>query len=294
MKVFVGINTDSDIDFRDSEGLRYKDISVKVKSLKVLDLDTLSLIDSDIKDCKGIIGFNFSSEKNEYDFKVECDYSGDDICIGAEANSNYITSKIAVYQNGSLLGGKNSIVCMNFNDSFTLEFNLSNFTFKILCTTYTLYDGLSIDSTCNGYEDLYIFINIKASILDATNLFSKVDKLAYRLFDDTYIIKELYNDIIISSGVDTLVIYFDKVHKLCNVVIPPSLDRLFLFIGRYCISGSEFCDDIDNKPSVTFIIPESKRDKILGLIVDRLRYPNISHLTDMQVLSKFDLDVKYY
>lgn len=183
---------------------------------------------------------------------------------------------------------------MNFNDSFTLEFNLSNFTFKILCTTYTLYDGLSIDSTCNGYEDLYIFINIKASILDATNLFSKVDKLAYRLFDDTYIIKELYNDIIISSGVDTLVIYFDKVHKLCNVVIPPSLDRLFLFIGRYCISGSEFCDDIDNKPSVTFIIPESKRDKILGLIVDRLRYPNISHLTDMQVLSKFDLDVKYY
>lgn len=50
MKVFVGINTDSDIDFRDSEGLRYKDISVKVKSLKVLDLDTLSLIDSDIKD----------------------------------------------------------------------------------------------------------------------------------------------------------------------------------------------------------------------------------------------------
>jgi len=292
MKVFVGINTDSDIDFKNSEGLRYKDISVKVKSIKVLDLDTLSLIDSDVKDCKDVIGFSFLSEKNEYDFKVECDYSGDDICIRTEANSNYINSKIAVYQNGSLLGGKNIIVCIDFNDSLTLEFNLSNFTFKILCTMYILYDGLSIDSTCNGYEDLYIFINIKASILDATNLFSKVDELAYRLFDDTYIIKELYNDIIISSGVDTLVIYLDNVHKLCNVVIPPSLDRVF--IGRYCISGSEFCDDIDNKPLVTFIIPESKKDKILGLIADNLRYPNISHLTDMQVLNKFDLDVRYY
>ena len=70
------------------------------------------------------------------------------------------------------------------------------------------------------------------------------------------------------------------------------LDRFF--IGRYCISGSSFCDDIDNKPVVTFIIPESKKDKILGLIVDNLRYSNVSHLTDMQVLSKFDLDVKYY
>lgn len=63
-----------------------------------MDLDTLSLLDLDVKDCKGVIGFNFLSEKNEYDFKVEFDYSGDDICIGAEANSNHITSKIAVYQ----------------------------------------------------------------------------------------------------------------------------------------------------------------------------------------------------
>ena len=292
MKVFVGINTDSDIDFKDSEGLRYKDILVKVKSIKVLDLDTLSLLDLDVKDCKGVIGVTFSSEKNEYDFKVECDYSDDNISIGAEANSNYITSKIAVYQNGSLLGGKNSIVCMDFNDSLTLEFNLSNFTFKILYTVYTLYDGLSVDSICNGYEDLYIFTNIKSSILDDTKLFSKVGELAYRLFDATYIIKELYNDIIISSGVDTLVIYLDNVHKLCNVVIPPSLDRLF--IGRNYIICSDFYDDIDNKLVVTFIIPESKKDKILGLIVDNLRYSNISNLTDMQVLSKFDLDVKYY
>ena len=292
MKVFVGINTDSDIDFKNSSGLKYKDISVKVKSIKVLDLGTLSLLDLDVKDCKDVVGFNFLSEKNEYNFKINCEYSDDDICIGTEANSNYINSKIAVYQNGSLLGGKNSIVCIDFNDSLTLEFNLSNFTFKVLCTMYTLYDGLSVDSIFNGYEALYIFITIKVSILDATNLFSKVDELAYRLFDDIYIIKELYNDIIISSGVDTLVIYLDNVHKLCNVVIPPSLDRLF--IGRYCISGSEFCDDIDNKPLVTFIIPESKKDKILGLVADNLRYPNISHLTDMQVLSKFDLDVKYY
>ena len=257
-----------------------------------MDLDTLSLIDLDVKDCKDVIGFNFLSSKNEYDFNINCEYRGNDICIGAEANSNYINSKIAVYQNSSLLGGKNSVVCIAFNDSLTLEFNLLNFTFKILYTIYTLYDGISIDSTCNGYEDLYIFITIKASILDVTNLFSKVDELAYRLFDDTYIIKELYNDIIISSGVDTLVIYLDNVHKLCNVVIPHSLDRLF--IERYCISGSGFCDDIDNKPVVTFIIPESKKDKILGLIVDELRYPKISHLTDMQVLNNFDLDVKYY
>ena len=292
MKVFVGINTDSDIDFKNSSGSKYKDILVKVKSIKVLDLDTLSLMDLDVKDCKDVVGFNFLSTKNEYDFKINCDYSDDNISIGTEANSNYINSKIAVYQNGSLLGGKNSIVCIDFNDSLTLEFNLSNFTFKILCTMYTLYDGLSVDSTCNGYEDLYIFINIKASILDDTNLFSKVDELAYRFFYNTYIIKELYNDIIISSGVDTLVIYFDKVHKPCNVVIPPSLDRLF--IGRYCISGSGFCDDIDSKPLVTFIIPESKKDKILGLIVDNLRYINVSHLTDMQVLSSFDLAVKCY
>ena len=173
-----------------------------------------------------------------------------------------------------------------------MEFNLSNFTFKILYTVYTLYDGLSIDSNCNGYEDLYIFITIKVSILDATKLFSKVDELAYRLFDNTYIIKELYNDIIISSGVDTLLIYLDNVHKLCNVVIPLSLDRLF--IGRNYIVSSDFCDDIDNKPVVTFIIPESKKDKILRLIADNLRYTNISRLTDMQVLNDFYLDVKYY
>ena len=59
MKVFVGINTDSDIDFNNSSGSKYKDISVKVKSIKVLDLGTLSLLDLDVKDCKDVIGFNF-------------------------------------------------------------------------------------------------------------------------------------------------------------------------------------------------------------------------------------------
>jgi hypothetical protein len=98
MKVFVGINTDSDIDFKDSKGLRYRDTSVKVKSIKVLDLDTLSLLDLDIKECKDVVGFDFLSEKNEYDFNINCDYSDDNICIGTEDNSNYTNSKIVVYQ----------------------------------------------------------------------------------------------------------------------------------------------------------------------------------------------------
>lgn len=38
---------------------------------------------------------------------------------------------------------------------------------------------------------------------------------------------------------------------------------------------------------MTFLILESKKDEILEIIADGLRYPNIDHLTNMQVLDKF-------
>ena len=287
MQVFVGINVDSDIDF--NKYSKYTNISVKVKSIKVLDLDTISLIDLDVKDCKDVIGFNFDSGKCEYDFTVSCSFRGNRRYIYTDAKSDSIFSSISVYQNGNLLGGKNSIVCVDFNDSYRLEFNLVNSTFKIMHSVYILYNGLIRDDNCNGYYDLFILVSAEASIFEATKLFSKVGEFTYSLFDNTYIITELHNDVIVSSGTNTLVIHLNNVNKHCNVVIPPSVNRVIIG-GEY---GSDFCDD-EGDFIVTFLIPESKKDEILELIADELRYPNIAHLTDIQVLDRFGLDAKYY
>ena len=287
MQVFVGINVDSDIDF--SKYSKYTNISVKVKSIKVLDLDTISLVDLDVKDCKDVIGFNFDSVKCEYDFTVSCSFRGNRRYIYTDAKSNCIHSSIAVYQNGSLLGGEDSTVLIDFNDSFSIEINLLNLTLKITNTIYTLYNEISRDNDCNGYEDLLLIIDVEADIFEATKIFSKIDEFTYSLFDKTYIISELHNDVIVSSGADTLVIYLNNIDKHCNVVIPPSVNRVIIG-GKY---GSDFCDD-EGDFIVTFLIPESKKDEILELIADELRYPNIAHLTDIQVLDRFGLDAKYY
>ena len=287
MQVFVGINVDSDIDF--SKYSKYTNISVKVKSIKVLDLDTISLIDLDVKDCKDVIGFNFNSGKCEYDFTVSCSYRADRRYIYTYAKSNYINSSIAVYQNGSLLGGEDSTVLIDFNDSFSMEISLLSFALKITNTIYTLYNEISRDNDCNGYEDLLLIIDVEADIFEATKIFSKIDEFTYCLFDKTYIISELHNDVIVSSNIDTLVIYLGNIDKHCNVVIPPSVNRVIIG-GKY---GSDFCDD-EGDFIVTFLIPESKKDEILELIADELRYPNIAHLIYMQVLDRFGLDAKYY
>ena len=285
MRVFVGINVDSDIDF--SKYSKYTNISVKVKSIKVLDLDTISLIDLDVKDCKDVIGFNFDSGK--YDFVVSCSYRANRRYIYTDAKSNYINSSIAVYQNGRLLGGENSVICIDFNDSFTIEISLLSLALKITNTIYTLYNEISRDNDCNGYGDLLTIIDIEADIFEATKIFSKIDEFTYCLFDKTYIISELHNDVVVSSNIDTLVIYLGNIDKHCNVVIPPSVNRVIIG-GKY---GSDFCDD-EGDFIVTFLIPESKKDEILELIADELRYPNIAHLADMQVLDRFGLDAKYY
>jgi len=287
MQVFVGINVDNDIDF--NKYSKYTVISVKVKSIKVLDLDTISLIDLDVKDCKDVIGFNFDSKKCERDFEVSCSLRGNRRYIYADAKSSYSYSSIAVYQNDSLLGGENSSVLIDFNDSFSMEISLLNLDLKITNTIYTLYNGISKYTDCNGYGDLLTIISVKAFIFEATNLFSKIDEFAYSLFDSTYIITELHNDVIVSNGTDTLVIYLRNIDKHCNVVIPPSINRVFIG-GKY---GSDFCDEEEDF-IVTFLIPESKKDEILEIIADGLRYPNIAHLTNMQVLGKFGLDAEYY
>lgn len=144
MQVFIGINVDSDIDF--SKYLKYTNISVKVKSIKVLDLDTISLVDLDVKDCKDVIGFNLDSKKYEYDFTISCSYRANRRYIYTDAKSNCIHSSIAVYQNDSLLGGENSVVLLNFNDSFSMEISLLSFALKITNTIYTLYNEISRDN----------------------------------------------------------------------------------------------------------------------------------------------------
>lgn len=287
MQVFVGINVDSDIDF--NKYSKYTNIFVKVKSIKVLDLDTISLIDLDVKDCKDVTGFNFDSKKCEYDFTISCSYRVNRRYIYTDAKSNYINSSIAVYQNGRLLGGENSVICIDFNDSFTIEISLLSLALKITNTIYTLYNEISRDNDCNGYGDLLTIIDIEADIFEATKIFSKIDEFTYCLFDKTYIISELHNDVVVSSNIDTLVIYLGNIDKHCNVVIPPSVNRVIIG-GKY---GSDFCDD-EGGFIVTFLIPESKKDEILELIADELRYPNIAHLADMQVLDRFGLDAKYY
>ena len=287
MQVFVGINVDSDIDF--SKYSKYTNIFVKVKSIKVLDLDTISLVDLDVKGCKDVIGFNFDSKKYEYDFTISCSYRANRRYIFADAKSNCIHSSIAVYQKDSLLGGENSVVLINFNDSFEMEVSFLNLTLKITNSVYTLYNGISRDTDCNGYGDLLTIIDTEADIFEATKLFYKIDEFTYCLFDKTYIISELHNDAIVSGGADTLVIYLNNIDKHCNVAIPPSINRVIIG-GKY---GSDFCDD-EGDFIVTFLIPESKKDEILELIADELRYPNIAHLTDIQVLDRFGLDAKYY
>lgn len=287
-KVIVGINIDNTVKLPNLPDK--SSIDVEVTSIKALDLDNMELVDVGINNCEDVIGI-----KDNEDFGNTFTITTDENLARVYATSSNIgeymgSGRIAVFRDNEILAGAfRSNVQLYFKSSIVIRFNLYNHTYKIGHKINRLYDCW-LTSAKNKYYDIEIYRYLGIG-LDCAGIFNKIEKYDYSLFDIAYIITELHRDVIISNGFKILVIDLEKATVECNVVIPPSVSEVYFSNNFYRNTRAKM--NISNN-TIIFNVSKSKRDEIVSFMANQLKYPDISHLDDYDVLDIYDLKVACY
>lgn len=283
-KIIVGINIDDTVKLPNKGS-----INVEVNSIKALDLDNLELVDVDINNCKDVIGIEDGFDNT---FTISVGRIGTRV----HASSNRLVEhrgalSVAVFRGNDIIAGGKSSIYLEFAGSIRIRYNLSNSTYTVSCSINCLYDCYKDDNAEKGYDDIEIYRDLYDTGIDCIGIFSKINDYEYNLFNIAYVITELHNDVIVSNGIKILAMNLDKVHEEYNVVIPPSVDRVY-FSNEVC-RYSLFWEDLDND-IITFNIAKHKRDEIVKFMANELRFRDIDKMDDDKVLFLYDLNVECY
>lgn len=285
-KIIVGINIDNTVKLP-NKGT----IDVEVNSIKVLDLDTMELIDIGIDNCEDVKGLRVDRGFTNT-FTIATGRNGARVRALSESILNYSgVPRIAVFSGNDILAGGDSSIYLEFDRSIKIKYNLSNSTFTVRYNTNYLYDCYEIDNSKIGYDDIEIYRNLYDTSIDSVGIFNKVRSYEYSLFDIAYIITELHSDIIVSNGIKILGIDLDKVYVEYNVVIPPSV--LAVYFSNEVTRYSTFWENANND-IVTFNVAKSKRDGIVSFMANELRFRDNSYLDDDSILGLYDLKMRCY
>ena len=285
-KVIVGINIDNTVKLP-NKGT----IDVEVDSIKALDLDTMELVDIGIDNCEDVKGLRVDVSFNNT-FTISVGRKGTRVHASSDSLTDYRGALyVAVFRDNDILAGGDSSIYLEFERSIRIRYNLSNSTYTIRYNTNYLYDCYETDIVKIGYEDIEIYRNLYDTSIDSVGIFNKINDYEYNLFDITYIITELHNDVIVSNGIKILGIDLDKVYGEYNVVIPPSVEAVYFSneVTRY----SKFWENADNDV-VTFNVAKSKRDGIVSFMANELKFGDNSYLDDDSILGLYDLKVRCY
>lgn len=285
-KIIVGINIDDTVKLPNKGS-----IDVEVTSIKALDLDTMGLVDIGIDNCKDVIGIKVDKDFDNT-FTISVGRKGTRVHASSDSLTDYRGALyVAVFRDNDLLAGGDSSIYLEFERSIRIRYNLSNSTYTIRYNTNYLYDCYETDIVKIGYEDIEIYRNLYDTSIDSVGIFNKINDYEYNLFDITYIITELHNDVIVSNGIKILGIDLDKVYGEYNVVIPPSVEAVYFSneVTRY----SKFWENADNDV-VTFNVAKSKRDGIVSFMANELKFGDNSYLDDDSILGLYDLKAVCY
>ena len=285
-KVIVGINIDNTVKLP-NKGT----IDVEVDSIKALDLDTMELVDIDIDNCEDVKGLRVDKDFDNT-FTISVGRKGTRVHASSDSLTDYRGALyVAVFRDNDILAGGNSSIYLEFAGSIRIMYNLSNSTYTVSYSINCLYNCYRDDNDKKGYDDIEIYRYLYSTGIDSIGIFSKINDYEYNLFDIAYIITELHNDVIVSNGIKILGIDLDKVYGEYNVVIPPSVEAVYLnnSINRYTV----FYKDVNNG-IITFNVAKSERDKIVSCMMNELRFRDNKHLDDYSILGLFDLKVRCY
>ena len=282
-KLFVGVEIDDNIVFEDNKE-SYSDAIVTVA--KVLNLYTMELEDLSVKDCADVVGFPYDGTKDSYEFKVKrSDATDGAYKYTCELGfSPYIKDgEVAVFKDGSLFGGGSSKLVVYFWYGHSILFNLYNSTFDIVYMKNILYSGFVGDR--NKIEYYSLIPNL--DIFEHCGCFSYVSENLYKLFDNTCIVNRVIKDTIVESGTRTLFINLEESTGVCNLVVPPSVNKVDLLNFNHRFSSSR-------NNQIMIYLPKDKVDALAGYLVNNYRRYNTSNLSDVELLKRYNLFVIPY
>ena len=285
-KIIVGINIDNTVKLP-NKGT----IDVEVDSIKALDLDTMELVDIGIDNCEDVKGLRVDVSFNNT-FTISVGRKGTRVHASSDSLTDYRGALyVAVFRDNDILSGGNGSIYLEFAGSIRIMYNLSNSTYTVSYSINCLYNCYRDDNDKKGYDDIEIYRYLYSTGIDSIGIFSKINDYEYNLFDIAYIITELHNDVIVSNGIKILVIDLWKSCGEHNIVIPPSVEAVYLnnSINRYTV----FYKDVNNG-IITFNVAKSKRDGIVSFMANELRFRDNKHLDDYSILGLFDLKVRCY
>lgn len=286
-KVFVGIEIADNLVFEDDKEELYSYVVVTV--VKVLNLHTMELEDLSVRDCADVVGFPYDGTKDSYEFKVKrSDATDGAYKYTCELGfSPYIKDgEVAVFKDGSLFGEGSSKLVVYFWYGHSILFNLYNSTFDIVYMKNILYSGFVGDR--NKIEYYSLIPNL--DIFEHCGCLSYVSENLYKLFDNTCIVNRVIKDTIVESGTDTLFINLEESTGVCNLVVPPSVNKIDLlnFSHRF---GSK------RDSQIMIYLPKDKVDDLAYYLAKDFRRTGSvmnSKLTDIELLKKFNLFVTSY
>lgn len=285
-KLFVGVEIDDNLVFEDKEEL-YSYVVVTV--VKVLNLHTMELEDLSFRDCTDVVGFPYDDTKDSCEFKVKRSKVTDETYkYTCELGfSPYIKDgEVAVFKDGSLFGEGSSKLVVYFWYGHSILFNLYNSTFDIVYMKNILYSGFVGDR--NKIEYYSLIPNL--DIFEHCGCFSYVSENVYKLFDNTCMVNRVIKDTIVESGTDTLFINLEESTGVCNLVVPPSVNRLELVNFKYRWGNYR-------SSQITIYLPKDKVDDLAFHLVKGFRENRSvenSKLTDIELLKVFNLFVMSY
>lgn len=288
-KVFVGIEIADNFVFEDDKEELYSYVVVTV--VKVLNLHTMELEDLSVRDCADVVGFPYDDTKDSCEFKVKRSKVTDETYkYTCELGfSPYIKDgEVAVFKDGSLFGEGSSKLVVYFWYGHSILFNLYNSTFDIVYMKNILYSGFVGDR--NKIEYYSLIPNL--DIFEHCGCFSYVSENVYKLFDNICIVNRLIRDTIVESDTHTLFINLEESTGVCNLVVPPSVDKIDLLNFSH-----KLCSRRDSE--ITIYLPKDKVDDLAWYLAKDFRRACSGSvmsykLTDIELLKKFNLFVTSY
>jgi hypothetical protein len=289
-RVLIGIVLDDTITLPS-----YEDVLIDPKecimtnyylpNFKVLNLDTLMVEDTDVNNCNDIFYKYDTGHKIEYsNFVIVSEVDNSNFIVYAISITFDLHDRLAVFKGNNLVSGVKDIIRIYFYyDKFSLTYDLSDGSFDIQYKGIYLHKGMKKE-----YSDIELFYQVYLSFCDSTSLIEKIQNGVYKILEDTFLIHDINNDIVVPNGIKKLFIFHYLGVGSYYIIIPQSVDEIHINLYKD--------DDKFSKDCIfTLYVPYKIKDYVLGILKSEVRkltdYPLLS---DEELLKSFNIDVRYY
>lgn len=282
-KVLAGINLDDNVVLPSkSDVLLSKDksisINVKVKSFKIINLDTFLLEDVHYTDIDSIIGLD-NSNKDYSEFIVNSFIEDDIFKVSAKGMNFDVYNRVAIFIGGSLCGEGSVYSVYFYYGHVSLNYDLITYEFEITAYNSTLYSTFKSE-----YCVFTFFLILYASFLSNSSVVRELQNGVYTIFDYSCLALLLEDTAIIPMGIKKLMLIIEY-PEFDSIVIPPSITEF---------SVSMLFDYLDSNPfSITFNLSRVNKDLIINKLLKELRTFN-SNYSDKELLDYFDIHINVY